>query len=314
MSELSAIQFQDLSFRYGERQALQRVSFDVQAGELFSLLGPNGSGKTTLFRLLSTLIPPQQGNLLVFGNDVRSAAEAVRHDLGVVFQAPGLDGKLTAQENLQVQSVLYGLSKTKADARIKEVSDQLGIADRLHDQVDELSGGLRRRVELTKSLLHRPRLLIMDEPTTGLDPSARSDVWNYIGQLQQSTGMTVFMTTHLLEEADRADRIAILNEGELVALDQPESLRSALGGDVITIAAREPETLSRLLQDELSLEPQLVDGVIRISGQLDASLVSDIHQKYSQHIQQISVGKPSLEDVFITRTGHRFWGSSYNGA
>ncbi|MEC9097147.1 MAG: ABC transporter ATP-binding protein, partial [Planctomycetota bacterium] len=202
MSEQLAIQFQDLSFCYGDRQALKRVSFDVQCGELFSLLGPNGSGKTTLFRLLSTLISVQQGRLRVFNHDVQSEADAVRHDLGVVFQAPSLDGKLTAYENLAVQAVLYGLSKGEAQGRISEVSEQLGIADRLQDRTEKLSGGLRRRVELAKSLLHRPRLLIMDEPTSGLDPSARSDVWNYIRQLQESAGMTVFMTTHLLEEAD----------------------------------------------------------------------------------------------------------------
>lgn len=310
MSEQLAIEFRGLSFHYGDRQALKQVTFDVQAGELFSLLGPNGSGKTTLFRLLSTLIMPQQGSLSVFGNDVRASADAVRHDLGVVFQSPGLDGKLTVDENFAVQAALYGLSKADSRARIAEVSDQLGVADRLQDHVDELSGGLRRRVELAKSLLHRPRLLIMDEPTTGLDPSARSDVWNYVHQLQQSTGMTVFMTTHLLEEADRADRIAILNEGELVALDQPDALRSELGGDVITIMSQTPEQLIEQLKDETELELQLVDGTIRILGMSDAAVVSELHQNYKAHIQQISVGKPSLEDVFIARTGHQFWGTS----
>ncbi len=310
MSDQLAIQFQELCFRYGDRQALKQVSFDVLTGELFSLLGPNGSAKTTLFRLLSTLIAPQQGKLQVYGNDVQTAADVVRHDLGVVFQAPGLDGKLTAYENLAVQAVLYGVSKADVPARVNEVSEQLGVADRLQDKVDELSGGLRRRIELAKSLLHRPRLLIMDEPTTGLDPSARSDVWNYVRQLQQSTGMTVFMTTHLLEEADRADRIAILNEGELVALDQPDALRSELGGDIITIMSQTPDQLIRLLEVDMQLQAQLIDGMIRISGETDVGLVSTLHEKYKDQIQQISVGKPSLEDVFITRTGHRFWGAS----
>ena len=234
----------------------------------------------------------------------------MRHDLGVVFQSPGVDGKLSVRENLAVQAVLYGLSKTDARTRIDEVCEQLGITDRLSDQVDELSGGLRRRVELAKSLLHRPRLLIMDEPTTGLDPSARSDVWNYIRQLQQTTGMTVFMTTHLLEEADHADRIAILHEGELVALDKPEALRSELGGDVIAITASDPEVLLKKLEQHDGLSPRLIDGVIRISGTVNSQLVSDLHTCYHDEVQQISVGKPSLEDVFIARTGHRFWGAS----
>ena len=239
-----------------------------------------------------------------------SAADLVRHDLGVVFQTPGLDGKLTAFENLAVQAVMYGLSKKETRARIAEVSEQLGVADRLQDKVDELSGGLRRRVELAKSLLHCPRLLIMDEPTTGLDPSARSDLWNYIRQLQESTGMTVFLTTHLLEEADHSDRIAILNEGKMVALNKPDILRSELGGDVITIESQTPDVLLDLLSSEADLDARLIDGQIRITGQADVMLVSDLHSKYKSHIQQISVGKPSLEDVFITRTGHRFWGGS----
>ncbi len=310
MSDQRAIEFQALSFSYGDRQALNDVSFDVGVGELFSLLGPNGSGKTTLFRLLSTLITPQQGSLAVFGKDVINQAHQVRHDLGVVFQAPGVDGKLSVRENLAVQAVLYGLSKTDTRVRIDEVCGQLGITDRLNDQVDELSGGLRRRVELAKSLLHRPRLLIMDEPTTGLDPSARSDVWNYIRQLQQTTGMTVFMTTHLLEEADHADRIAILHEGELVALDKPEALRRELGGDVITITASDPEVLLKKLEEDDELSPRLIDGVIRISGTVDSQLISDLHTRYHDEVQQISVGKPSLEDVFIARTGHQFWGAS----
>jgi len=310
MSQLLAIQFENLSYHYEDRQALKHVGFEVYRGELFSLLGPNGSGKTTLFRLLSTLITPQQGRLRVFGNDVSSAADLVRHDLGVVFQTPGLDGKLTAFENLAVQSVMYGLSKREARARIAEVSEQLGVADRLQDKVDELSGGLRRRVELAKSLLHYPRLLIMDEPTTGLDPSARSDLWNYIRQLQESTGMTVFLTTHLLEEADHSDRIAILNEGEMVALNKPDILRSELGGDVMTIESQTPDLLLDLLSSEADLDARLIDGQIRITGQADLMLVSDLHSKYKSHIQQISVGKPSLEDVFIKRTGHRFWGGA----
>ena len=310
MSDQLAIKFENLSYHYGDRKALKQVGFEVYRGQLFSLLGPNGSGKTTLFRLLSTLITPQEGSLRVFGNDVSSAADLVRHDLGVVFQTPGLDGKLTAFENLAVQAVMYGLSKNETQVRIAEVSEQLGVADRLQNKVDELSGGLRRRVELAKSLLHCPRLLIMDEPTTGLDPSARSDLWNYIRRLQQSTGMTVFLTTHLLEEADQADRIAILNEGELVALNKPEILRSELGGDVITIESQRPEALLKLLSSEADLDARLIDGQIRITGQSDAFLVSDLHRKYKSNIQQISVGKPSLEDVFITRTGHRFWGAS----
>ena len=210
----AAIKIEHLSFHYGERCALDDVSWDVNDGELFALLGPNGSGKTTLFRLLSTLIPMQHlksspsSSIRVFGKSVESDLSSVRNQMGVVFQFPSVDGKLTVFENLRLQASLYGLTGKIAAERIAEVSEQLGISVRQHDIVDKLSGGLRRRLELAKSLLHRPQLLIMDEPTAGLDPAARIDLWNVLRQLQQDTGMTIFMTTHLLEEAERADKEA----------------------------------------------------------------------------------------------------------
>ncbi|MBT4694572.1 MAG: ABC transporter ATP-binding protein [Planctomycetaceae bacterium] len=320
----AAIKIEHLSFHYGERCALEDVSWDVNDGELFALLGPNGSGKTTLFRLLSTLIPMQHlpsspsCSIRVFGNSVESDLSSVRHQLGVVFQSPSVDGKLTVLENLRLQASLYGLTGKNAGDRIVEVSEQLGISERQHDIVDELSGGLRRRLELAKSLLHRPRLLIMDEPTTGLDPAARIDLWNVLRQLQQDSGMTIFMTTHLLEEAERADRVAILNAGQLVALDQPDVLRQQLGGDVVSIKCAAPESLSKLLAAEFNVEPRLVDGQLRLEQDADAAiaeassnvaLVQRIMEQFGDQIQSITVGRPSLEDVFISKTGHQFFQS-----
>jgi ABC-2 type transport system ATP-binding protein len=317
----AAIKIEHLSFYYGERCALDAVSWDVNGGELFALLGPNGSGKTTLFRLLSTLIPLQRlssslsSSIRVFGTSVESDLSSVRHQMGVVFQSRSVDGKLTVFENLRLQASLYGLTGKIAGDRIVEVSAQLGISERQHDIVDELSGGLRRRLELAKSLLHRPRLLIMDEPTTGLDPAARIDLWNVLRQLQQDSGMTIFMTTHLLEEAERADRVAILNAGQLVALDQPDVLRQELGGDVVSIKCAAPESLSKLLAAEFNVQPRLVDGQLRLEQDSDVAiveassnvaLVQRIMEQFGDQIQTITVGRPSLEDVFISKTGHQF--------
>ena len=318
----AAIKIEHLSFHYGERCALDDVSWDVTDGELFALLGPNGSGKTTLFRLLSTLIPMQHlksspsSSIQVFGTSVESDLSSVRHHMGVVFQSPSVDGKLTVFENLRLQASLYGLTGKSAGERIVEVSEQLGISERQHDIVDKLSGGLRRRLELAKSLLHRPQLLIMDEPTTGLDPAARIDLWNVLRQLQQDNGMTIFMTTHLLEEAERADRVAILNEGQLVALDQPDVLRQQLGGDVVSITCADPESLSKLLAAEFDVQPRLVDGQLRLEhgsevasvpASSNVALVQRIMDHFGDQIQTITVGRPSLEDVFISKTGHQFF-------
>ena len=318
----AAIKIEHLSFHYGERCALDDVSWDVNDGELFALLGPNGSGKTTLFRLLSTLLPMQHlksspsSSIQVFGRSVESDLSSVRHQMGVVFQSPSVDGKLTVFENLRLQAALYGLTGKSAGERIVEVSEQLGISERQHDIVDKLSGGLRRRLELAKSLLHRPQLLIMDEPTTGLDPAARIDLWNVLRQLQQDNGMTIFMTTHLLEEAERADRVAILNEGQLVALDQPDVLRQQLGGDVVSITCADPESLSKLLATEFDVQPRLVDGQLRlehgsevasVQTSSNVALVQLIMDQFGDQIQTITVGRPSLEDVFISKTGHQFF-------
>jgi ABC-2 type transport system ATP-binding protein len=320
----AAIKIEHLSFHYGERCALDDVSWDVTDGELFALLGPNGSGKTTLFRLLSTLIPMQHmksspsSSIQVFGTSVESDLSSVRHHMGVVFQSPSVDGKLTVFENLRLQASLYGLTGKSAGERIVEVSEQLGISERQHDIVDKLSGGLRRRLELAKSLLHRPQLLIMDEPTTGLDPAARIDLWNVLRQLQQDNGMTIFMTTHLLEEAERADRVAILNEGQLVALDQPDVLRQQLGGDVVSITCADPESLFKLLAAEFDVQPRLVDGQLRLEhgsevasvpASSNVALVQRIMDQFGDQIQSITVGRPSLEDVFISKTGHQFFQS-----
>lgn len=304
---VAAIEVERVTHRYGERVALDALSLAIHEQELFVFLGPNGGGKTTLFRLLSTLIPPRTGRIAILGHDVAREVELVRASIGVVFQAPSLDRKLTVGENLWHQGKLYGLAGAELRQRMAEVLDRLGLADRVKHLVETLSGGLRRRVELAKSLLHRPHVLLLDEPSTGLDPGARSDLWRYLRELRERDGVTVALTTHLLEEAERADRIAILNHGQLVALDAPERLKSELGGDAITINTLDAAALAAAIERRFACPARVVDGAVRVERAAGHALVGQLCEAFPAEINAITLGKPTLEDVFIARTGHRFW-------
>src|SRR5688572_27976303 len=260
----AAITIDRVTHAYGQRRAVDNLSLEIADGEVFAFLGPNGSGKTTLFRLLSTLIPLQEGAVAIFGHDVRRETLAVRRQMGVVFQAPSLDKKLTVAENLTHQGRLYGLSSAELLSRKSELLTAVGLADRAGDRVETLSGGMRRRVELAKCMLHRPRLLLLDEPSTGLDPAARSDLWQYLRQVRERDATTIVLTTHLLDEADRADRIAIMHEGRLAALGPPERLRGEVGGDAITIQTERPAELSAAIAQRFACEAQVLDGAVRL--------------------------------------------------
>lgn len=297
---------EDVRFSYGERTALRGVSFDVAGEEIFGLLGPNGGGKTTLFRLLCTLLPFQSGHAEIAGHDVAGEPAAVRRAIGVTFQAPSLDGKLTVRENLRVQGMLYGLRGSDLEQRMTFASESLGIRDRWPDRAETLSGGLKRRVEIAKGLLHDPRVLLLDEPSTGLDPSARADLWQMLGRLRDE-GMTILVTTHLMEEAERCGRLGILHQGELVALGTPGELRGGLGGDCLTLRGRDRDRLSKLLADRFETTPRIVGETVRLEHENAARLLAEIVETFPAEIDSASLGKPTLEDVFISRTGHRFW-------
>ena len=227
----------------GPVKALDDVSLTVRRGEIFGILGPNGSGKTTLFRILSTLLRPQGGykTLRLLGHDVFVQPNDVRGQMGVVFQSPSLDVKLTARENLTHQGRLYGLDRGSLDTRIGELLAYFGLTDRAGDLVETFSGGMRRRVELAKALLHEPKLLLLDEPATGLDPGARLDLWKQLHQLRDQRGQTIALTTHLMEEAEKCDRLAIMAKGKIVAVDTPAALKARIGGDVITLSLRDAQ-------------------------------------------------------------------------
>lgn len=306
MSADPAIVVSHVSHRYGSRLAVDDLSLEVREGEIFVFLGPNGSGKTTLFRVLSTLIPLQDGSATILGHDLQSETYAVRSALGIVFQAPSLDKKLTVAENLHHQGRLYGLPATELRSRSEKMLAALGVADRAGDLVETLSGGMRRRVELAKGMLHQPRLLLMDEPSTGLDPGARADLWRYLRQVREAEGVTIVLTTHLLEEAERADRIAIMHHGRLAALDTPAALQASVGGDSITIRTERPAELAEQVREKFQCEATVLDGTVRLEQPDGHQWISRLVEAFPGEIQTVTLGKPTLEDVFIDRTGHRF--------
>ncbi len=307
-----AVGVEGLGHRYGDRDALKGIDFRVGVGEIFGLLGPNGGGKTTLFRILSTILTPTAGRAEVLGlvldqSPTHQTLRAIRGRIGVVFQTFSLDRKLTVLENLRHQGHLYGLSGRELRARIETLLERFRLADRARDRVETLSGGLCRRVELAKGLLHRPEILLLDEPATGLDPGARYDLWEYLKTLRERDGVTVLATTHILEEAERCDRIGILSRGELVAVDTPEALRSRIGGDIVSIEAPEPDDLARRIREKLGVDPVVMNGTVRLEIRQGHRFVPSLIEAFSGQISAVTVGKPTLEDVFITLTGHRFW-------
>ena len=312
MNVPAAIRVSDLRHQYGDRLALAGLSLTVDTGEIFGVLGPNGGGKTTLFRVLSTLIAPQQGEVSLFDLSLPAETAAVRAAIGVVFQSPSLDPQLTVMENLSFQAALYGLPRSVYQPRADSLLATLGLSDRRGEFTRTLSGGLRRRVELAKGMIHQPRLLLMDEPSTGLDPGARNDLWQYLGQLRDEMGVTIFLTTHLLEEAEKADRIAIINEGALVALDRPETLRAELGGDSITLETKNPEDLAARIHSQFDVAPSVLDGLVRLELADGHSWVPRLMESFAADVTSIRLGRPTLEDVFIARTGHRFWNGDGN--
>jgi ABC-2 type transport system ATP-binding protein len=313
MSNQSAIDISHLSHRYGDHEAVRDLSLRVARGEIFAILGPNGSGKTTLFRVLSTLIPIQQGEVQILGFDLRRQADAVRMQLGVVFQSPSVDKKLTVAENLIHFGRLYGLDSRELRTRADEMLARLGLAERTRDLVETLSGGMRRRVELAKGMLHRPQLLLLDEPSTGLDPGARSDLWQYFAQIRDEQDVTIVLTTHLLEEAERADRIAIMHRGQVAAIDAPGALRASLGGDAITLRTSDPARLAADIERQFHLRPMLVDGSVRLELPDGHQWIPRLVDAFPDRIESITLGKPTLEDVFIHATGHRFWSDDLEG-
>jgi len=303
---MDAVEVAGLEHRYGSQTALAGVSLSVHEGEIFGILGPNGSGKTTLFRILATLLDPQGGWARVFGRDVAGEAVEVRSLLGIAFQSPSVDPRLTPAENLRHRGHLHGLQGRGLARRAADLLDRYGLRDRSGDRVGRLSGGLRRRVELAMAMLHRPRLLLLDEPTTALDPSARRDFWRLVDEVRCGEGVTVVVTTHAIEEGDRCDRVGILDRGVGVALGPPEDLRAEIGGDVVDIETRDSAGLAARIRERMGVDAAPSDRGVRIRHREAHRLVGELVETFRGEIRAVRVGRPTLADVFFERTGRTF--------
>jgi ABC-2 type transport system ATP-binding protein len=297
-----AIVVEDLTRRFGDIVAVDHVNFSVGQAEVFGFLGPNGAGKTTTISMLTTLLRPTDGSARVAGHDVEREDARVRQAIGIVFQEPSLDERLTAWENLEFHAVLYGMARADRPRRIGDALRLVDLENRAGQMVEKFSGGMRRRLEIARGLLHVPAVLFLDEPTLGLDPQSRRSVWQHIGALREQTGVTVFMTTHYMEEAEFCDRIAIIDHGSIVALDTPEGLRDRVGGDVVTVIAPEPQAVVDHLRD-LSLEPNRRDGEVRVEVDDGARFIPRLVRGFPGEIDEASLRRPTLDDVFVKLTG-----------
>jgi len=299
----SAVNIQGVTHRYGDHRALRDVTLQVAPGTLYGLLGPNGSGKTTLFRILSTLMPPSEGRAKVFGIDVAQAPEAVRRRLGVVFQDEALDGTLTVRENLRFQAALYGLHGTDRRDRIDTLLHGLDVADRADDAVADLSGGLRRRVDLARGLLHQPDLLLLDEPTSGLDPAARRTFWTATQRLRAVEGTTLLVATHLMDEAERCDRVGILSDGALVADGAPETLKADLGDETIWLETDAPTRLRDRIEAQFGVPTRIVGSTVQVAPADPPAFLSSLYEAVGDRIRSATLRTPTLEDVFMVHAG-----------
>ena len=302
-----AIHVENLTKRFDDLVAVDNVSFEIERGEVFGLLGPNGAGKTTTISMLATLLRPSSGSATVDGRDIERDQDGVRHSIGIVFQDQSLDEELTAYENMDLHGRLYRIPGETRHQRIGELLDLVGLSERKDDIVKTFSGGMRRRLEIARGLLHHPSVLFLDEPTLGLDPQTRNLLWEYIANLAEEKGITIILTTHYMEEADRlCDRVAIIDHGRIVALDTPDHLKDAIGGDVVTIRSPNPEAIAPALDEPWVIRVETHDGEAMISLQQAEAHLSTIVTRLVERkipIESIAIRKPTLEDVFLHFTG-----------
>ena len=316
MSNSSLIDVEGLTHIYSHgsgRVALQEISFTVQQGEIFALLGPNGGGKTTAFHVLTTLLLPSGGTARIFGYDVRQDTLRVRSRMGIVFQTQSLDGKLTVLENLTHHGHLYGLMGNSLRERIETFLLQLGLTERRQDRVETLSGGLKRRVELAKGLLHEPELLLLDEPTASLDFGARKNFWRYLMRIREQKKISILFTTHLLEEAEYCTRVGFLDGGRLVAMGTPQSLKDKIGEKIIVLETGNSERLQQQIEQNFGVSSTVLGSTLRIERPRGRELMAELLNAFGEDIRSATLGKPTLEDVFIHVTGHRFGFTSIEG-
>jgi ABC-2 type transport system ATP-binding protein len=299
----AAITVSDLRKSYGDVEAVRGVSFEVAAGEVFGFLGPNGAGKTTTINMLCTLARPSSGSALVAGHDVVRERDDVRRHIGLVFQDQTLDGYLTAEQNLRMHAELYGVDSKLVPARMRQVLEMVGLWERRDGQVLTFSGGMRRRLEIARGFLHSPRVLFLDEPTIGLDPQTRSSIWRYIRALQHSEEITIFMTTHYMDEAEFCDRIAIMDQGEIVVLDTPDALKAQVGADRVTIHTDDDDAAVAALAEQFGIEAQTAEGAVTFYVPSGEEFVPRLFAELGVPIASVNVSRPTLDDVFMAHTG-----------
>lgn len=298
------IQVRDLVKRFGDIEAVSGVDLNVQEGEIFGFLGPNGAGKTTTINILCTLLKPTSGHAEVAGIDVMERPDEVRARIGLVFQDPSLDDQLTARENLEFHGFLYGLPVGRRRERIDSVLEMVDLTGRADSQVMTFSGGMKRRLEIARGIMHFPRVLFLDEPTIGLDPQTRSRIWQYLSDLPKTQGITIFMTTHYMDEAEYCDRIAIIDNGKIVALGTPTELKAMVGGDIVKITVPDQALAASQINQQFGLDAQVEDGALRVEVKDSETFVPMLLRQLETSIEKLTLSRPTLDDVFLKLTGH----------
>ncbi len=293
----------DLVKRYGAVEAVRGISFEVQPGETFGFLGPNGAGKSTTIKILCTLANPSAGTARVSGYDVVKQRDTVRRNIGLVFQDTTLDSYLTGEQNLRFHADLYGVPRAQLRPRMRQVLDMVGLWERRQAEVATYSGGMKRRLEIARGLLHAPRVLFLDEPTVGLDPQTRSSIWEYINDLKQREDITIFLTTHYMDEAENCDRIAIIDHGKIVAIDTPENLKASVGKDRVQISTTNDEAAIKEIKDVFGLDAAMHEDMVTFNVAEGEHFVPRLFAELTQRIRSVSVARPSLDDVFMSYTG-----------
>jgi len=300
---MNIIEVEELSRNFGQLVAVDKVSFQVAEGEIFGFLGPNGAGKTTTINMLCTLLTPSGGRATLCGHDVIKERSEVRRCIGLVFQEPTLDEYLTAEQNLRFHAYAYKIPKEIREKRISELLEMVDLTDRRKSKVRTFSGGMKRRLEIARGLLHSPQVIFLDEPTLGLDPQTRRHIWDYVQTLRKQNNLTIFLTTHYMDEAENCDRITIIDHGRIIALDTPDKLKDALGGDMVTLQAEDNGAAALELKERYNLSPIIENGTITFTISQGDKFLPKLIGNFNQPLLSINVRRPTLDDVFLQKTG-----------